>query len=138
MNYKKIKRLMREYVLHLPRRRRFVVTTDSDDDEPIFPDRSRDCEVDGPNRLWVSDLTYIAILGGFVYVVAIMDVALRRIVGYALVRRLDARLTLAALETAIENRKGRDGVAARRAVRHRAQGQRRGTGLVCGDWRSLE
>ena len=104
VNYKKIKRLMREYVLHPARRRRFVATTDSDHDEPIFPDRSRDCKFDGPNRLWIADLTCIAILGGFVFLVAIMDAWSRRIVGYALGRQIDARLTLAALATAMENR----------------------------------
>ena len=104
VNHKKIRRLMREHAMHPPCRRRFVATTDSDHDEPVFPDRSRDCEVDGPNQLWVADLTYIAILGGFVYLAAIMDAWSRRIVGYALGRRIDARLTLAALTTAIENR----------------------------------
>ena len=54
-----------------------------DHDEPVFPDRSRDCEIDGPNQLWVADLTYIAILGGFVYLAAIMDAWSRRITGYA-------------------------------------------------------
>ena len=73
VNHKKIKHLMREHALHPPRRRRFVATTDSDHDEPVFPDRSRDREIDGPNQLWVADLTYIAILGGFVYLAAIMD-----------------------------------------------------------------
>ncbi len=104
VNHKKIKRLMREHALHPPCRRRFVATTDSDHDEPVFPDRSRDSEVDGPNRLWVADLTYIAILGGFVYMAAIMDAWSRRIVGHAIGRRIDARLTLAALATAIELR----------------------------------
>ena len=52
----------------------------------------------------VADLTYTAILGGFVYLAAIMDAWSRRIVGYALGRRIDARLTLAALMTAIEHR----------------------------------
>ena len=84
--------------------RRFVATTDSDHDEPVFPNLSREREVDGPNQLWVADLTYIAILGGFVYLAAIMDAWSRRIVGYALGRRIDARLTLAALATAIEHR----------------------------------
>ena len=102
VNHKKVKRLMREHALHPPRRRRFVATTDSDHDEPVFPDRSRDCEIDGPNQLWVADLTYIAILGGFVYLAAIMDAWSRRITGYAIGRRIDARLTLAALATAIE------------------------------------
>ena len=79
VNHKKIKRLMREHAMHPPRRRRFVATTDSDHDDPVFPDRSRDCEVDGPDQLWVADLTYIAILGGFVYLAAIMDAWSRRI-----------------------------------------------------------
>ena len=104
VNHKKIKRLMREHAMHPPHRRRFVATTDSNHDEPVFPDRSREREVDGPNQLWVADLTYIAILGGFVYLAAIMDAWSRRIVGYALGRRIDARLTLAALATAIEHR----------------------------------
>ena len=86
VNHKKVKRLMREHALHPPRRRRFVATTDSDHDEPVFPDRSRDCEIDGPNQLWVADLTYIAILGGFVYLAAIMDAWSRRITGYAIGR----------------------------------------------------
>ena len=102
VNHKKIRRLMREHAMHPPCRRRFVATTDSDHDEPVFPDRSRECEIGGPNQLWVADLTYIAILGGFVYLAAIMDAWPRRIVGYALGRRIDARLTLAALTTAIE------------------------------------
>ena len=103
VNHKKIKRLMREHALHPPRRRRFVATTDSDHDEPIFPGRSRDRQVDGPNRLWVANLTYPAIIGGFVYLAAIMDAWSRRIVGYALGRRIDARLALAALSAAIES-----------------------------------
>ena len=89
VNHKKVKRLMREHALHPPRRRRFVATTDSDHDEPVFPDRSRDCEIDGPNQLWVADLTYIAILGGFVYLAAIMDAWSRRITGYAIGRRIE-------------------------------------------------
>ena len=104
VNHKKIRRLMREHAMHPPCRRRFATTTDSDHDEPIFPDRSRDREIEGPNQLWVADLTYIAIFGGFVYLAAIMDAWSCRITGYALGRRIDARLTLAALATAIERR----------------------------------
>ena len=118
VNHKKIKRLMREHALHPPRRRRFVATTDSDQDEPVFPDRSKDREVDGPNQLWVADLTYIAILGGFVYLAAIMDAWSRRIVGYALGRRIDARLTLAALETVIEGRNPPPGCITRTGARN--------------------
>jgi putative transposase len=72
-NHKKIKRLMREHGLNARLRRRWVATTDSDHDQPIFPDRARELVVDGPNQLWVADLTYVAIAAGFVYVAVIMD-----------------------------------------------------------------
>ena len=61
VNHKKIRRLMREHGLQPKRRRRFVATTDSDHDGPIFPDLARDRMVDGPNQLWVADITYVAI-----------------------------------------------------------------------------
>ena len=57
VNHKKIKRLMREHGLQPPQRRRFVVTTDSDHDQPIFPDRAKELVVDGRNQLWVADLS---------------------------------------------------------------------------------
>jgi len=104
VNHKKVKRLMREHGLQPVRRRRFVATTDSDHDQPIFPDLARGLIVDRPNQLWVCDLTYIAIVGGFVYVAAIMDAWSRRIIGYAIGRRIDARLTLAALDCALPQR----------------------------------
>jgi len=104
VNHKKLKRLMREHGLNARRRRRYVTTTDSDHDQPIFPNRTRDMIVDGPNQLWVADLTYVAVVVGFVYVAVIMDAWSRRIIGYAMSRRIDARLTLAALDVAIAMR----------------------------------
>jgi putative transposase len=93
VNHKKIKRLMREQGLQPIIRRRYVATTDSDHDLPIFQDLTRELVVDGPNQLWVADLTYIAVASGFVYAAMIMDAWSRRIIGYALGRRIDARLT---------------------------------------------
>lgn len=55
------------------RRRRYAVTTDSNHDGLIFPDRGRGLVVEGPNQLWVADFTYIAITTGFVYLAAILD-----------------------------------------------------------------
>jgi len=104
VNHKKLKRLMREHGLNARRRRRYVTTTDSDHDQPIFPNRTRDMIVDGPNQLWVADLTYVAVVVGFVYVAVIMDAWSRQIIGYAMSRRIDARLTLAALDVAIAMR----------------------------------
>jgi putative transposase len=104
VNSKKIRRLMREHDLQPKRRKRFVATTDSDHDGPIFPDLARDSIVDGPNQLWVADITYIAIAIGFVYMAAILDAWSRRVVGYAISRSIDARLTVAALKAAIRSR----------------------------------
>src|SRR5260370_17716005 len=68
VNHKKIKRLMREHDLQPRTRRRYVTTTDSDHDQPIFPNRAKDMILDGPDQLWVADITYVPILAGFSFV----------------------------------------------------------------------
>ena len=82
-------------------RRRYVATTDSDHDGPIFPNLVKGVEPNGPDQLWVADITYVAIASGFVYLAVILDAWSRRVVGYALARAIDARLTIAALKVAI-------------------------------------
>src|SRR6202022_1004400 len=76
----------------------------SDHDGPIFPDLARHRILDGPNQVWVADITYIAIAVGFVYMAAILDAWSRRVVGYAISRSIDARLAVAALKAAIRAR----------------------------------
>ena len=105
VNAKKVRRLMREHELQPKRRRRFVATTDSDHGYPIFPNLAKDMALDGPNQLWVADITYITIATGFVYLAAILDAWSRRVVGYAISRSIDARLALAALKAAIHARR---------------------------------
>jgi putative transposase len=104
VNSKKIRRLMRENDLQPKRRKRFVATTDSDHDGLIFPDLARHRILDGPNQVWVADITYIAIATGFVYMAAILDAWSRRVIGYAISRSIDARLAVAALKAAIRAR----------------------------------
>ncbi len=104
VNHKKVMRLMKENGLSVRARKRFVVTTDSSHDGPVFPNRAKTVELNGPNQLWVADITYIAIESGFVYLAALLDAWSRRVVGYAIGRRIDARLTLAALRAAIAAR----------------------------------
>lgn len=105
VNAKKVRRLMRENDLNPRRRRRYVATTDSDHDHPIFPNRAKQLVPDGPNLLWVADITYVAIAVGFVYVAIILDAWSRKVVGYAISRSIDARLAIAALQTAIVRRR---------------------------------
>jgi putative transposase len=105
VNHKKVKRLMHEHDLQPRMRRRYVATTDSDHDHPTFRNLAKDKVVDGANQLWVADITYVAVASGFVYVAVILDAWSRRVVGYAISRSIDVRLTLAALNAAIEDRK---------------------------------
>jgi putative transposase len=105
INRKRVARLMARHGLQVRPRRRYVATTDSDHDGPIFPDLARGMEPDGPDRLWVADITYVAVAVGFVYLAVILDAWSRRVVGYALGRNIDARLTVAALQAAIRSRK---------------------------------
>lgn len=104
VNSKKLRRLMREHDLQPKRRRRYVVTTDSNHAGPIFPDLAKGLVPDGPNQLWVADLTYVAIPAGFVYLAAILDAWSRKVVGYAISRSMDARIAVAALKAAMRNR----------------------------------
>lgn len=104
VNSKKVRRLMREHDLQPKQRRRYVATTDSDHDEPIFPHLAADMVPDGPDQLWVADITYVALASGFVYLAVILDAWSRRAVGYAISRSIDARLTIAALKVAVRSR----------------------------------
>ena len=104
VNGKKVRRLMREHALNPKQRRSFVATTDSDHNDPIFPNLAKHMMPDGPNQLWVADITYVAIATGFVYLAAILDAWSRRVVGYAISRSIDARLVVAALKAAINAR----------------------------------
>jgi putative transposase len=104
INHKKVARIMRDNSLQVRPWRRFVRTTDGDHDNPIFPNLAAAFSPAGPNQLWVSDLTYVAIAVRFVFVAVILDAWSRRVVGYAISRRLDTRVTLAALHAAVAAR----------------------------------
>jgi putative transposase len=125
VNSKKLRRLMREHALQPKRRRRFVVTTDSDHAGPIYPDLAKDLVPDSPNQLRVADLTYVAIPGGFVYLAAILDAWSRSVVGYAISRSMDARIAVAALKAAIKNRAQTKG-----CIHHSDRGSQYASGCI--------
>ena len=103
-NSKKIRRVMVKFSLSAHIRRKFITTTDSKHGLPVFPNLIRGKVITGINQLWVSDITYIRIATGFVYLAVILDVFSRRIIGWAISKTLDHRMTLDALRIAIENR----------------------------------
>src|ERR1019366_6355477 len=110
VNHKRAMRIMREQGFTVRPRRRFVVTTNSNHYGPIFPNLAKELTLKGPHELWVADLTYIAIARGFVYLAVVLDEWSRRVVGYALGRAIDTKLTVAALRAAIEHRRPAAGV----------------------------
>lgn len=101
VNHKRVLRVLREDNLLCLRRRKFVVTTDSNHKLPVYPNLARDLEVTGLNQLWVADLTYIRLQFEFVFLAVILDAFSRRVIGWALDRTLEATLTIGALKMAI-------------------------------------
>lgn len=105
VNHKRVARIMREAALTPRRVRRFLATTDSAHEEPIYPNLLPELAPTAADQVWVADLTYIRLTTGFVYLAVILDAWSRRVVGYAISHLLDARLCLAALEAALEERR---------------------------------
>jgi len=104
VNHKRVYRLMREDNLLCLRRRKFVVTTDSDHGLPVYPNLVPTLQLTGLDQLWVADLTYIRLAEEFVYLAVILDAFSRRVIGWALDRTLEAALTLEALRMALAQR----------------------------------
>lgn len=101
VNRKRIRRLMREMGLQGPVKRQKRRTTRSEHPFPRYPNRVEGLVVVRPEQVWVSDITYIRLRYGFVYLTVIMDVFTRCVRGWHLGRDLDHSLTLTALERAL-------------------------------------
>jgi transposase InsO family protein len=104
VNHKRVRRLMQQDNLLCLRQRKFVVTTDSNHDLPVYPNRAAGMVVSGLNQLWVADITYIRLETEFVYLAVVLDAYSRRAIGWALDRTLEDSLTLGALQMALHLR----------------------------------
>lgn len=104
VNPKRVYRLMREDNLLCVRKRKFVVTTDSNHGRKIYPNLARDMVLTGVDQLWVADITYIRLAEEFVYLAVVLDAYSRRVIGWALDRTIEDDLTLAALRMALSQR----------------------------------
>ena len=94
----------------MPARRKFVVTTDSDHERPVYPNLAASMALTGMNQLWVADITYIRLEAEFVYLAVVLDAFSRRVIGWALDRTLEDELTLAALRMALRERQPAPGL----------------------------
>jgi transposase InsO family protein len=95
---------MREDNLLCVRKRKFVVTTDSNHERKIYPNLARNVILTGIDQLWVADITYIRLRDEFVFLAVILDAHSRRVIGWALDRTLEDELTLGALRMALARR----------------------------------
>jgi putative transposase len=99
VNRKRVRRLMRimglEAIYQRPR------TSDPHPEHKIYPYLLRDMTIDRPDQVWCSDLTYIPMRKGFLYLVAIMDWASRRVLAWKLSNTMDTDVCLEALDEAM-------------------------------------
>ena len=87
-------------------KRRWKRTTDSEHAEPVAPNRlARDFSAPAPDRVWVADTTYLPVALGFVFLVVVIDLFSRKVVGWAVADRLDAALSVQALRDALAKRR---------------------------------
>jgi transposase InsO family protein len=107
----RIARLMRQERLWARQRSKYrVATTDSRHADPIAPNRLRGLTAQRRDQVWVTDATCVLTGQGWLYVVALLDVHTRRIVGWAMQNELDAALAVRALQMAIAQRRPAAGV----------------------------
>lgn len=117
VNHKRVLRIMRESSLLVVAKRKWVKTTDSNHGYPIYPNLVKDSVLTGINQIWITDITYIRILLGFVYLAVILDAFSRKSLGYCISKSLDTELALSALRMAIQRRIPQRGV-----IHHSDQG----------------
>jgi putative transposase len=101
----RIERLMRENGLKAKHAKKFKVTTDSSHTLPVAPNvLAGRFEWERPNQAWVGDITYIPTDEGWLYLAVLIDLFSRRIVGWAMDKRITRELTLRALHMAVQRR----------------------------------
>ncbi len=124
----RLRRILRESGLQIRPMKKFVQTTQSNHDKKVYPNLLPEMTIDGPNQVWAADITYIRIDNGFVYMAVILDLYLRKAIGWSISKRIDGELTLNALKMAIYRR------SPPRGVIHHSD---RGVQYLCGDYVDL-
>jgi putative transposase len=111
---KRVARLMQVEGLRGKKKRRFRVTTNSDHTYPVAPnllDRKFAVEdVPGPDRVWVSDITYVPTREGWLYLAVVLDLASRLVVGWSMGETLETSLAVRALQAALDQRRPAPGL----------------------------
>jgi putative transposase len=117
VNHKRVLRIMRHESLLCQLKRRFTPTTHSAHYFRRYPNLIEDTELEGPDEGWVADITYVRLPSTFCYLAALLDAYSRKCVGWHLSRWIDTRLTLSALQMALDSRQPAPGL-----IHHSDQG----------------
>jgi transposase InsO family protein len=104
VNWKRVYRLMREDNLLCMRKRKFMVTTNSNHGHRIWPNLAGSMLLTDLDQLWRADITYIRLREEFVFLAVVLDAYSRRVIGWAVDRTLEDELTLSALRMALSRR----------------------------------
>lgn len=106
INHKKVLRLMKKFEIessHVRKKNQFQVYKKFNDGRP-FENLLKDAEITDIGEAWATDITYIKLNNGFVYLAAIIDICSRVIVGWAISKRMDYVLCINALDSALSRR----------------------------------
>ena len=107
---RRLRGILKKFGLQIRPKKRFVKTTDSKHSHEIHPNLIEEMTITGPNQVWASDITYIRIKNGFVYLAVILDLFSRKVIGWQVSKRIDSELTLDALAMALSRRNPPRGV----------------------------
>jgi putative transposase len=111
VSQKTVARMMQEMGLRATPSKKYVQTTDSNHNYNIYPNLlNQDFTVNEANTVWVTDITYIWTMEGWVYLASIMDLFSRKIVGWSQAAHMKTDLTIKALKMAITNRQPEEGL----------------------------
>ena len=112
VSLKKVARLMRENGLNARRRRTFIRTTDSKHGFAVCENiLNREFHAEKGGQKWVSDITYLRTVNGWVYLSVVLDLYDRKVIGWAISAGMESsETTIAALEMAVKNRRPEDGL----------------------------
>jgi transposase InsO family protein len=125
----RVRRLMKLGGVRVKRKRKYRITTRSNHRYPVSPNLIKGCfQAARPNLVWVSDITYIRTLEGWLYLAVVMDLYSRKVVGWCLARNMAVKMVKEALLMAIGRRKPDPGL-----IHH----SDRGIQYACHDYRQL-
>jgi transposase InsO family protein len=108
---KRVSRLMRENCLRAKSKRKFRITTNSNHSYPVAENLlNRDFRFDSPDLCWVSDISYIWTLEGWLYLCVVLDLFSRKVVGWSMSKSLSSKLAVESLEMAFRARSPKKGL----------------------------